>query len=844
MKKITSIALAFLILINSSVVVFAGNKGKYNSEYLSESLEILQALGLQSNTDLSKVDVNVEVTRAQWAQAVAELIQADLSASGDDTVYFYDVPKSHYAAKAINYLASLGAVSGYNNIFNPDEPVTTAAAVKMLFNGLGFANYCELRGGFPEGYLLTAKDAKLFEGITVSDILTEKDMIIILRNVLTVELSMNFSSGGKQSFTINSDGDEKSTLLYRYYKAYFGEGRVTAVGPISIYEGESTAEGNVIIDGTTFMADTESLYPILGEEIDYIYRDDEIIWSRSNGDTEVFVLTDGYANEIAYDERNFSIKYKPEGSGTTKKVSLAQNVGIIYNNEIYSGNLGDVINNSVKEIRFLKTDKSSGYDIAIIKGYKSIFVSGVDTSENVYGSNNEIISIDSNDYELFRVYNMFGARQSASYITKDSLLSVFKSESGKYVDIYVNNSPAKGKVERMSSDEICIDGEVYKVKGEAVLNGVRLGDNVAVYCDIAGYAGYIKSLETSNRYAYLAKMSFGEGRLYLRIFGEDGVMNRYDIDYRITVDGKKMDPEKAYNTLVEKRAVGQVVIFGEKDEKLSFIETASGNRSLYIEYPMSELTYWTKGVYRMGAKVIFDTKTKIFSVPSMDSNDDDEYSVLSVTQLKSDSGLKSYNVESYRTTKDFGTADAMLIKGAEFNTPTTTQNHYIVERITQEVNESGEVAWVIYAYKLDTPLRIVCSSKVNPEEMGLSYGDVIRPLFNNKNEATSINIIWKNDGSKLTLTNSNLEYETRNITGYITDKFEGFIQFGHNLGEYDEALRVDNVPILVCDSSKKKKKIEVGSMADINTYEVAGDNASYVFIQESGGALRYMVIYK
>ena len=94
MKKITSIVLVLFMLINGCVMAFATDTAKTedknltDDKYLNESIEILQALGLQTDTDLTKVDLQARVTRAQWAESAVELLNVNLSAKADDTVYF------------------------------------------------------------------------------------------------------------------------------------------------------------------------------------------------------------------------------------------------------------------------------------------------------------------------------------------------------------------------------------------------------------------------------------------------------------------------------------------------------------------------------------------------------------------------------------------------------------------------------------------------------------------------------------------------------------------------------------------------------------------------------------
>ena len=93
------------------------------------------------------------------------------------------------------------------------------------------------------------------------------------------------------------------------------------------------------------------------------------------------------------------------------------------------------------------------------------------------------------------------------------------------------------------------------------------------------------------------------------------------------------------------------------------------------------------------------------------------------------------------------------------------------------------------------------------------------------------------------MTNPSVDYEIRNLTGFITDISGEFIMLGHNLGDCDEVFSVNNTPILVCDSTARNEEIRVGNISDLVSYKAAGSNASFVFLQVCGG-VRYIVVYK
>ncbi|MEW6188744.1 MAG: S-layer homology domain-containing protein [Actinomycetota bacterium] len=86
---------------------------------------------------------------------------------------FSDVPRDFWAYGEIEYLASKGVVSGYDDgLFRPGDPIFRSQFVKMLVNSLGIPLNTEYRGYFTDvpqdhwawQYIETAKDQGIVQG--------------------------------------------------------------------------------------------------------------------------------------------------------------------------------------------------------------------------------------------------------------------------------------------------------------------------------------------------------------------------------------------------------------------------------------------------------------------------------------------------------------------------------------------------------------------------------------------------------------------------------------------------------------------------------------------------------
>ena len=78
----------------------------------------------------------------------------------------------------------------------------------------------------------------------------------------------------------------------------------------------------------------------------------------------------------------------------------------------------------------------------------------------------------------------------------------------------------------------------------------------------------------------------------------------------------------------------------------------------------------------------------------------------------------------------------------------------------------------------------------------------------------------------------------------MTEINGNLVKFSGEKGGYSEIFDLTDKPILVFDDSSRENKINVGSIADIDTYNTFGDNCSLIAIQSAGGGIQVVVVYK
>ncbi len=139
----------------------------YESPEWNKYLNELTKYGLfegDANGDFTPYN---NITRAEMAKALCKALR--ISPDSYNIQMFSDVDSSHWAFGYINALATAKIVAGNDDgNFSPDREATYAEAVKMLVAAMGYAPRAESLGGYPYGYIETARELDLIKDIDLA----------------------------------------------------------------------------------------------------------------------------------------------------------------------------------------------------------------------------------------------------------------------------------------------------------------------------------------------------------------------------------------------------------------------------------------------------------------------------------------------------------------------------------------------------------------------------------------------------------------------------------------------------------------------------------------------------
>lgn len=192
-KRLLSLCLAFLFAITPASASFTD----ITDSKLSQTVSVLDALGIMQGVGGNRFDPNSALTRAQFCKlAVTALGVSDVSAYGSYTI-FPDVKSSHWAAQYINAavrhpdLKEYSIIRGYaDGTFGPDKTVNFGEVCTMLLRMLGYTE-ADIGPFWPADYIARAQSLGLTENVSLTNAtaaVKRGDAATLLLNTLGTEL--------------------------------------------------------------------------------------------------------------------------------------------------------------------------------------------------------------------------------------------------------------------------------------------------------------------------------------------------------------------------------------------------------------------------------------------------------------------------------------------------------------------------------------------------------------------------------------------------------------------------------------------------------------------------------
>ncbi len=551
------------------------------------AMEFLRGFGIIADYYETNVNVNEYITRADFSDALAKLMNLTLKDRTD--TYFYDVSPSHFANPAISALTEMNLVNGVgDNCFEPDELIETAAACKVLLSVLGYDERAKYEGGYPTGYLKVAKRLELIENDYTDEYLKRGDMFILLLNAIKTPMFIPVSFSDTKGNLYQIDEDE--TILSQYYDAFYAEGVVEGANMMSVNGTDLGEETYVEISGVVYNSEID-LSGMIGEKVNFIAReadgaeDATVFWAESAGISNVSYIS---AKQFAgFDSANYELSYYTEdGKKETKK--LSRDLSLVYNGGLIERNLSAILDTPC-DLKIVENNKSC---VVIAKKKASFVVNSVDVSGEVianYIAGGNAIDLNTENREYVVIKDAAGKKISISDLAIGDVLMVYESQYelpatyGDYLEIVVGKTVVTGNIDKIRDTEL---GEVVTI-GELEYRNISgqeltLGKKTTAYIDGEGDLVYATLVSEKDFAAFVVAVGYEKGafenKTFLRLFKQDGTFATYEVAEDVIIDGEKKESDDLYAITTDADGIVEpqiALVKLDKDGKIAYFDTPS-----------------------------------------------------------------------------------------------------------------------------------------------------------------------------------------------------------------------------------------------------------------------------
>jgi hypothetical protein len=846
MKKISSFLLvALMLFLTCTIETFAQSASSKDTAY--QCIDILKSLDIVSpDYDYNSLDETETVTRADFAVYLVKLMNFNIPK--EETLYYNDLPRTHYAFNEITYLTSMNLMSGMGEKqFKPDDIMKRTHAYVALLYALGYQK--EIIADNVTGI---ASSAGITKGVSSSNDLLLCDLFIMIYNTL---MSDTMTIKG---YSITDPSYVKgNTLLYETRKMVYEEnGFLTAADGGSLI-GETVTTEDIIIDGNKYISYISNIDRYIGHSVNFIYEeldnDNRIAWIEDSGNADM--LSIDVDEECYFDSDNWTLTYYKNNS--QKTIQIPAGISVLYNGRFVSGKISSIFAKPKYNVTFIKHNGSE-YKYAIVTAYENIMVGDIDLkNEQVYNIIDEkYVNFSADDYDLLKILDIDGNEVQFGDISVDSVISVFKSDDESYLKAIVSNEVVSGELKSISSNKwIEVDGNRYKFynASSTISNSIK---SVTLYLDYKGYIAYAdKRFLGENQfvgYAYNVKYKRKDNILVFNVLNENGKIVEYSAKDKIRIDGVKYTDFAAatvqFTTLTDGSFKPQMLVFSINAEGILTAVYRSneegGTENVLMEsHPIKQSSNINDRFFAyarveqgiIGLNVLFDENTKVFKVPSdadVKNANESQFSVGSPTDRQNFLNAKTYKV----TTEDVFFEQYIVCKGATSITIGNTALFFVVDKIITKLDEYGDVATYISGMiaGTDAEYQLNFDYDMDTEILGANSGDVYIIALDDSNKLANYKKVYDIGDTTLKFYSNSGEAkdygeaESRYFMGYVKDKRGTALKIDYeNDGIVDQManLKSGSGTIVVYDSIEKKP--HKGSIDDIKRGSLIIVNTTY-----------------
>lgn len=855
MKKLFTFLLSCIAVSMISVPASAEQSSDAETE---KNVFIQKTICATAGYEIFGEDEDSAVTRGEFTSAVVHLFKKNVS-SGEES-QFSDVNEDYKYADEINSAAAIGIVSEAD-MFYPDNPIKINEALKIIMQASGYSFYAELNGGYPGGYIWVAGSYNFLDNVNVgeADTLKAADAYNLIYNAMTADIVTKSFTGSNVEYS-RADEDYFSYL----YGLYKDEGIVTSTGYSSVTMTTDVNPGYIGINGDNYSCNNIDPDLLGMNVIYYASKDDKNIISVSAyRNKEISVSCEDIVSVS-----NGKIKYYDNSH--TKNENIDKSFTTIYNGRAVSVFDEKYLDLNCGSLRLVDNDSDGSYDIIFIDKVQYRKVESVDVVENSLGLDNSLF-IDFDKVEYSEIIDQNGESLELYELNTGDTAAIRISEDGKLVKVNICSEIVSGLVTSVSDLENSLDlgEEGYRYSAEIKekyidTGAVRAGSSITAVLGLNGELAFIENVRNTLEYGYFIKLNSVETDIetdvgvLIRLYTASGEHKNFRIAEKVLIDGvskKEIDAFKAFQGYSDGCLIRYECNQSGEISKLDFPESFDQQTmTLETEFDNNDKLICFKDksamIYRSASKAFPPfcsvTKANIFYIPK-DKNAKDDYSVIPYTELYDN---ESYTMSVYNIDGE-GKAEAIVIyEGSNSSTFAQAYDSFIVEQITEAVNDDGDLGLNVYGWCNGEFKTVFISEDIEIKKTSgepLTSGDIIRMRESN-GKVLEVYVDYDcSSGEPVADTIGGGRWDLPLGNGYCSYHDGGVYRYGSDTvyfsskkiadtEEYDfsfENLNVySNSAAIVCYNTQRKKLRTISS-SEIKGYVGYGSDCHRIILRQS-----------
>ena len=841
MKKniITSILAAGFLL--GSIPSFAATSPEIKGTRYEEPVSVLSALNIMIGDENGELRLDDTIIRSEVTKmAVTAMGMEKAAESSKGNRDYLDVAPEHWANGYINVATSLGLVEGDGDgNFRPNDKITYREAVAIMVRATGYESVAQNKGGYPKGYISVASENNMLAGVegSIDKEISRGNVAILTDNALEVKKMEQTGFGEKPTFSVVD-----KTLLSDNLLTEKISGQIKAVGQMTLANIPAVSDGTITIGDKSYKSsfDASNLlgYNVTAYAKKDAYKEQNIIVAIPvNGKNATVEITRDSFDSLTTKNGNNAVVYYPESSSkNTKTAVIDANAQMIYNNRnIAFDNSKLNIKNKNAYMTLLDTNNDSKSDIVFIREYENMTVESA-TATKIQGTSKKIIRLDNVDYDLYQGYNKI----EPTSLKKWDVISIIKTPTEDFYEMYMTRSVVKGKVTTMSKDGYTIDGKVYKTAAD--FNGsISIGDTAEFLLDINGKIADMKNLSTvTNSYAYLtnAYMIEEDNKAEIKVVDKSNGKITLTLANKVRFNGVTKSAESVINELKNNQ---QLITYTKNSEnKVNEIYTANDKTSTgeadtdkFTLNKKLENTVYNAQTAKLDNVRVTD-KTIVFNVSDSDN--------VKITDKSAFTDKQTYTGFVYDMTEDFD-AGVIVLTQMQYK-PEADKEIAIVVDMSTGVNKNDEHIDIVTMLVGDKEITINAKDDktlVKSDNKKLEAGDIIQYKTNTDNEIAAIRVLF-DITEKATEFVTEPEEELKLVYGKITKMFDNSFNLSVNNTNAVNYRVDDTVKLYSIDSEMSKNSVQTAEFADLSVYDE--DENNRVFIKLIDDTVKEIVIIK